>query len=337
MKIAVIIAIVLLLSAVGYLQSQNMNMQQQLQLTSSFQTQLQLQTEQNTLQRLDLEREITGLQDQLQTLNYQLSNLDVALQTARTQINPQYEDLLQQARLEIAQESPRPPRPSGSSAFETISDPEMARSRAEDNIPKTYGSFVNSLGIAGTERLDIMSALIDFGSERYQLMDSLMEGALSAEETADYFGSDGLINAMTSILTDQQLDDLRQYDMLIKRDTLREVYGGSLSSTGGAISGASQDMVMDVVIDELLSQQNNYDALVGEDGSMITAHNNQIAAYERSRQRLQDELSADQLAHFDRFVANESKGVDILLEATTDGSGRVSIMRARVGVNDLPQ
>ena len=99
----------------------------------------------------------------------------------------------------------------------------------------------------------------------------------------------------------------------------------------------TQSHVLDVVLDEIYSPQNNYGAIVAEDGSMVNAYNNQLDAYDRARANLLEEINGDQLQQFDRFVEERSSGVDIMLEATTDGSGRVAVRNFRVGVDDLPQ
>ncbi len=337
MKFALIIAAALLIGGLSYLQIQNSDLQQRLTLAMTFETQLQQQSEQSTLQRLEFEQQIRDLQAQLLNTNSQISSLNTALRQARDQIDPQYPALLEQARLEAAQATSPARSAAGGSPFSTFSDPAMARSRAADSIPKMYGSFVNALGIAGTERLDVMEALVEFGSERNQRLSALLDGSIAAEQASSLFGADALGNAMQQMLTEQQLAELNQYDLLIRQETANEIYGDSLAKSGSAISGASHDRVMQVMLDELFSVQNNYAALVADDGSMITAYNDQLAAYQRTRDRLQGELDADQLTQLDRFLQSQSNGVDVILEASTDGSGRVSVMRARVGAADLAQ
>lgn len=337
MKFAVIIAAGLLIGGLSYMQIQNSDLQQQLQLAMSFQAQLQQQAEENTLQRLEFEQQIADLQDQLLSTRQQLSGLDAALQQAKDQIDPQYEDLLEQARSEAARETARTRRPAGGSAFSALADPDTARARAADSMPKLYSSFVNTLGIAGTERLDVMDALVDFGTERNQMLSSLLDGSLSADQASAIFGDQALNSNMEGVLTEQQLAELSQYDLLIKQDTASQIYGDSLAKSGAAISDATQDRVMEVLLNELFSEQNNYGALVAEDGSMISAYNDQLAAYERTRDRLQGELNTDQQAQLNRFLDSQSNGVDVILEVTSDANGRVSVMRARVGAEDLPQ
>ena len=86
-----------------------------------------------------------------------------------------------------------------------------------------------------------------------------------------------------------------------------------------------------------MSAENNWGALVAEDGSMRSAYNDTLAAFDRARDVLEADLTTQQLDHLDRFIDTQSSGIDVILEATSDRSGRVSITQARIGVEDLPQ
>ena len=75
---------------------------------------------------------------------------------------------------------------------------------------------------------------------------------------------------------------------------------------------------------------------MAEDGSMRSAYNDKLAAFDRARNVLEPDLNTQQLEHLDRFIETQSSGIDVILEASTDGSGRVSITQARIGVENLP-
>ena len=94
---------------------------------------------------------------------------------------------------------------------------------------------------------------------------------------------------------------------------------------------------MTALLDEALSPQTNWGALVAEDGSMLSAHRDRLAAFDRARDVLRSDLDTEQLNHLDRFIDAQSSGVDIILEASTDGNGRVSITQARIAAENLPQ
>jgi len=294
---------VLLLSVV-WLVVQNKRLQLYLDLALSYQSQEQKLPESNAQQRL--------------------------------QVDPNYDALPQQARDEVAQQaSQRRPSTTGT-AFSSFTDTENARARANEIMPKLYDSFLNALGIPGTERQRIMEALVDFGAQRYQMLDELLAGSISPDQAVALFGADALSENLQNLLTATQQDDLRQYDQLLRNDTLREVYQQSLRNMGTALEGATREEVTQALVNEIVSAENNWGSLVAEDGSMRSAYNDKLAAFDRARNALGPDLNTQQLEHLDRFIETQSSGIDVILEASSDRSGSVSITQARVGVENLP-
>jgi len=254
----------------------------------------------------------------------------------RLQVDPNYDALLQQARDEVAQQaSQRRPSTTGT-AFSSFTDTENARARANEIMPKLYDSFLNALGIPGTERQRIMETLVDFGAQRYQMLDELLAGSISPDQAVALFGADALSKNLQNLLTATQQDDLRQYDQLLRNDTLREVYQQSLRNMGTALEGATREEVTQALINEVVSAENNWGSLVAEDGSMRSAYNDKLAAFDRARNALGPDLNTQQLEHLDRFIETQASGIDVILEASSDRSGSVSITQARVGVENLP-
>jgi hypothetical protein len=324
-----------LLACVAWLAVHN-ERSRHLDLALSSRSQLQELSQSNTQQRLQFESEISDLNEQLSNATDQLSNLSSTLQKTRLQVNPNHDGLLQQARNEAAQQTRQRQTGTNETAFAAFTDPENARARANESMPKLYDSYLNALGIPGTERQRIMETLVDFGAQRYQMLDALLAGSMTPDQTVVLFGANALSENLQNSLTATQQTDLRQYDQLLKFDTLREVYQQSLRSTGTALAGATQEQVTQALIDEIVSAENNWGALVAEDGSMRSAYNDKLAAFDRARDVLEPGLNTQQLQHLDRFIENQSSGIDVILEASSDGSGRVSITQARVGLENLP-
>ena len=294
----------ILLLSVVWLVAQNQRLQLYLDLALSYQSQEQKLPESNAQQRL--------------------------------QVDPNYDALLQQARDEVAQQaSQRRPSTTGT-AFSSFTDTENARARANESMPKLYDSFLNALGIPGTERQRIMETLVDFGAQRYQMLDELLAGSISPDQAVALFGADALSKNLQNLLTATQQDDLRQYDQLLRNDTLREVYQQSLRNMGTALEGATREEVTQALINEVVSAENNWGSLVAEDGSMRSAYNDKLAAFDRARNTLGPDLNTQQLEHLDRFIETQASGIDVILEASSDRSGSVSITQARVGVENLP-
>lgn len=181
-----------------------------------------------------------------------------------------------------------------------------------------------------------MEALVDFGAQRYQMLDELLAGSISPDQAVALFGADALSENLQNLLTATQQDDLRQYDQLLRNDTLREVYQQSLRNMGTALEGATREEVTQALVNEIVSAENNWGSLVAEDGSMRSAYNDKLAAFDRARNALGPDLNTQQLEHLDRFIETQSSGIDVILEASSDRSGSVSITQARVGVENLP-
>ena len=336
MKFKPLLGFGVLLACAVWLAAQNQSLQQHLDLALSYQSQLQELSQRNAQQRLQFESEISDLNEQLSSATYKLSNLSGTLEKTRLKVDPNYDALLQQARDEVAQQTNQRQPGTNGTAFAAFTDPENARARANESMPKLYDSYLNALGIPGTERQRIMETLVDFGAQRYQMLDELLAGSMSPDQSVALFGANALSESLQNSLTATQQVDLRQYDQLLKFDTLREVYQQSLRNTGTALAGATQEQVTQALIDEIVSAENNWGALVAEDGSMRSAYNDKLAAFDRARDVLEQELNTQQLKHLDRFIETQSGGIDVILEASSDGSGRVSITQARVGVENLP-
>ena len=315
---------------------QNSKLESQLDVARNYQSQLNEQTNVNIRRLLEFEEQLGKLKSQLLSATSQLTSLSAELEEAKQQSNPSYEALLEKARMEIASGTPRQRRHS-TSPMRSFSNPATARAMAADYVPKMYENFINTLGLPGTERQEIIVAMIEYRSKRYQMFGSLMEGSLSTNDAIAIFGPEGLTDSVGNLLTENQLRGLSQYNALVQQDSARHVFAEGLSRLGNTMNEDTQSHVLDVLLDEIYSPQNNYGAIVAEDGSMISAYNNQVDAYDRARANLLEEINGDQLQQFDRFVEERSSGVDIMLEATTDGSGRVAVRNFRVGVDDLPQ
>ncbi len=169
MKLLVVLTFGLLLASLGFLVLQNQQTAQQLQSALSYQTQLQQLSEDNARQRLRFEAQIEALNQQLLSSSVQLTNLSNTLQETRLQIDPDYEKLLQQARTEVAQQQTmRQGDSNRGSAFASYSDPSNAKALAMNNMPRLYDSYLNALGIPGTERQLVMDAIVDFAALHYQ-------------------------------------------------------------------------------------------------------------------------------------------------------------------------
>ena len=330
-----VIALLVIFGVTGYalVESRGENARLRADL-SDYQRQLREQTETANQSRQELAERAGELQQQLVEARNQFAGLSDDLASTREMISPDYERLLQQAREEAAREQQAA---QGSGAARAMSvDPETARAVAAARIPELYGDYMDELGLDEDDQEQVMAALVDFEASRSQMLGDLLAGNLTPRQALDLFGSDALSTNLSNLLGGAQLAELQQYGNFLNRDSARLIYGETLSRMGAALAGDSQQLALETLLDEIYSQTNNYGALVGPDGSMRTAYNNQLTAYDRARERLQGELDAEQLNQFDRFIDSRRNGVDLVLEASVEESGGLRLRNERIAAENLP-
>lgn len=330
-----IIALLAIFGLMGYglveLRDENVRLQADI---SDYQRQLREQSEIADERRLEMAERAGDLQQELTEARNQLVNLSNQLSETREMISPDYERLLQQAREEVAGEQ-QTAQSAGAARAMSV-DPETARAVAAARVPELYGDFVSELGLDAEGQERVMSALVEFESMRSQMRADLLAGNLTPQQALDLFGADALSRNLANLLGGDQLAELQQYDNFLNRDAARLIYGETLSRMGASLSGDAQQLALQTVLDELYSEANNFGALVGPDGSMRTAYNSQLEAYDRARQQLQGELDPEQLSQLDRFIDSRRNGVDLVLEASVDESGGLRLRNERVAAENLP-
>ena len=144
------------------------------------------------------------------------------------------------------------------------------------------------------------------------------------------------MDRLSDLLTPEQAAELGAYDLGVNQEAARTVYSEMIESSGSAISGESHDLVMDVLLDELFSEQNNYGALVASNGSMTRAYEDKLDAFDRARDRLEVNLNADQFAQLDGFIQSQEGTVDLVMETREDGAGNVQVLRYAASAENLP-
>ena len=306
---------------------------------ADYQRQLREQSESAARSREELAGRIAELQAQLADARNLLSSVTSELESLREQVSPDYERLLRRAREEAANEQ-RSARDMQAASVLAV-DPETARAAAAARVPELYGDFLAGLGLGEENQARVMAALVDFEATRSQLRADLLAGNLSPQQALDYFGSGAISANLGNLLgggfsDSGQLAELQQYSNFLSRDAARLIYGETLSRMGAALAGEAGELALRTVLDELYSEAANHGALVGPDGSIRTAHNSQLAAFDRARGQLQGQLDAEQLNQLDRFLDARRNGMDIVLEASVDESGGLRLRNERVAAENLP-
>ena len=315
------------------LRTTNTELREQLQTALGYREQLNKQAEEYTRQRMEWDARLAELETQLLSTVTQLNNLSETLQEAREQVNPDYELLLERARREVAQNNPPQRRREG--GMNVLSDPVAAFTVAEASVDSNYSSFFDLARLSPTERETVGAAIVDFTANRLQLLRDLISGDLSPEIAAAYFGPNALLNNLSQILSQEQLEQLQDYELAANQQTSRDTYAGMFAGNNSTISGLTQELVLDVLMEELHSASNNFGAMVSANGSLAEAMGDRELAFERARNRLGNDLNQEQLAQYDRFAQEQSNAINFTLTASsTDGEQQqVQVMRV---ISDNP-
>ena len=205
----------------------NTELREQLQTALSYREQLNEQAGEYARQRIEWNARLAELETQLLSTATQLNNLNEALQEAREQVSPDYELLLEQARQEVAQNNP--PQRTREGGMNVLSDPDAAFTVAEASVDSNYSEFFDLIRLSPTERETVGSAIIDFTANRLQLLRDMISGDLSPEIAATYFGPNALMNYVSQILSQEQLEQLQDYEIAANQQSTRDPYAGIFS------------------------------------------------------------------------------------------------------------
>ena len=334
---SIVITIGILLGGLSFatldLRATNTELREQLQTALGYREQLTEQAEEYARQRMEWDARLAELETQLLSTANQLNNLSEALQEAQEQVNPDYELLLDRARQEVAQNQPPPRRREG--RMNVLSDPDAAFAVAEASVNSNYSEFFDLIQLSPTERETVGAAIVDFTANRLQLLRDMISGELSPEIATAYFGPNALLNNLSQILTQEQLEQLQDYEIATSQQSTRDMYAGMLGGSSSAISGSTQELVLDVLTEELYSARNNFGAIVSANGSLRAAMEDRELAFERARGRLENDLNEEQLAQYDRFAQEQSNAINFTLTASSANGEQQEVRVMRV-ISDNP-
>ena len=326
------IVIALLAHSTYKLSVSNTKLTQELEIAESYQRRAQEQATLNTQQRLNFEASISELEESLLGMRVQLSDLTTALERAEERAEPDYQELVEKARTEVDSESGTN---NPQAVFSMFSNPEVTRKLAEELIASNYIGFATSVNLSPSEGEVLLESITSFYDERYQMLGLLMQGNLTNDQALAYFGPDAMISNLAFALTTDQQESLRAYSLESSRNAARKVYSSMLDPSG-AIPKKESEPMLNVLLDELYSAENNFGSLVSPDGSMKSAYEAKLHALDRAKARLHNEYSESELIQFDQLVESLTGTVDVVLEFNEDVSGSVNVRNMRISSDSLP-
>ena len=123
--------------------------------------------------------------------------------------------------------------------------------------------------------------------------------------------------------------------MAANQQSTRDTYAGIFSGNNSTISGLTQELVLDVLMEELYSASNNFGAIVSTNGSLTESMGDRELAFERTRDRLVNDLNQAQLDQYDRFAQEQSNTINFTLTASGTDGGQQQVQVMRV-ISDNP-
>ena len=107
------------------------------------------------------------------------------------------------------------------------------------------------------------------------MIDLLTQGNLSNDQALYYCGPNAITDNLQFGLTTDQQDLLRAYNLQSSKHAVKTVYSSLLDPQETLPESETQPM-MDVLLDELYSEENNYGLIVSTDGSLKSAYENRL-------------------------------------------------------------
>ena len=132
-----------------------------------------------------------------------------------------------------------------------------------------------------------------------------------------------LRDELSQMLTGEEMALWDQYQETMQQRVLDQTYDMQLSMFAAGLTPESRDIVRQAIVDEMLATSPHalqYPQTT--EAALETAFDVQRGAFTRARARVAEQLSEDQLAHFDRFVETQEQMVDMALQMMRNMAGQ---------------
>lgn len=166
---------------------QNQQLEQQLQDNKERLAQMLQQVEENTLRRLDDEKQIDALRNELLLANSRSTTLGEQLEAVRQQVDPDFAAMEEQIRSRVTREVQRQlqsdqDQPSSASLISQLSALSMEERVALMAVQAQYGGFLDSLNVDRQRKEVIAEALMNLTREQNQARIDLASQQLPPQE-----------------------------------------------------------------------------------------------------------------------------------------------------------
>jgi len=303
------------------------DLQSDLQMSESSKTQLLAQVGKNTTQRLAFEEQIAALKNTLLASRSDLTNMSDMLSEMKDMINPDFERLKEQARLQIEAEMGQS-RVRALPAF--LTSTENTERMAKMAVTREYGYFLSTLDVSEERKEEIEQQLIQLNAERMKMSIQMAMGELTPEE-AELSNGDYFNDALAEIFTPEELDEYEIAREIRNQRNLRLNYEVQLADAAPQLSGENKDLVIDALVAEM-SALNQSSFIISANNSGPNPLDQRMDALNRVRVNLQDQLNIQEMAQFDNYLQQQIDRLSMTRDALGNGTGVIFSQSSGTGI-----
>jgi hypothetical protein len=285
----------------AYLQyAEIQQLQRQLELQDTWRAQLLERVELNTSQRLDFERQIATLERNLSSANNQLTNMSLALQEARENVDHDIDSIREVIRSEVEQELQSEQPASIQALIARTMTPERMEQQARLQVTMQYGEFLSELDTDADRKAQLQKFLIEITTHQVEMSSRFAAGKIELEEMSAATGPDFLADQLSSVLTAEEMNQFKEYEAGNTERQMRRNYSLQLEMSAPGLTSDNREIVLNSLIHHSNSRSIDVD-LEQEDpaGSLFTS---QLEAIYRTRQELESQLDNDQFREASNFL-----------------------------------
>ena len=133
-----------------------------------------------------------------------------------------------------------------------------------------------------------------------------------------------LRDELSQVLTLEEMALWDEYQETMQERVLDQTYEMQLSMFASGLTPESREIVRQAIVDEMLATSpHTLQYPQTTEGALETAFDIQRDAFARARARVAEQLSEDQLAHFDRFIDTQEQMVEMALQMMRNMAGQV--------------
>jgi hypothetical protein len=276
--------------------------------------------EENTQQRLALEKDIDRLNNELLLSAAHVSGLDSTIVDLQARVDPDYESLREQARQEIAAEQEQPNDNPLAGVMKLYSDPDLAYSMATMQVNSLYSGFLNALDSSTLDIDAIRELLIDTTVQQNLLLMEIASGEVDSAEPRESPNPNAIVDALSSVLSSDEIELFGDYQETQTRRIYESAYKTQLSMTAPDLPEDVQELVVATIVAEIGAVTDptmiNFIPNGSNDDILSSIYDRQLEALRIAQNQLASEVAPEYRGQIDRFVEQLVDQQEMVIQMT---------------------